>query len=107
LLWDSVQPSVEVEILEGGQLAVEQGFMAEKADTSSFGRDLEGAARRRGKPGEEAEERRLPGAVRPGDEGEAAGRQVEIDAVHGTPLAELSRQRARADHSRHSRCDER
>ena len=38
------------------------------------------AARRHGEPGAEPQQRRLPGAVRPGDDEEAAARELEVDA---------------------------
>src|SRR5204862_5746141 len=63
-LGHAIEPSVEVEVLERRQLAVNERLVADVADAASLERDVELARRRRREAGAEAEERRLAGAVR-------------------------------------------
>ena len=46
----AVEPPVELEVLERGQLAVDQRLVAEVAEPAALGVDVELAARRRGEP---------------------------------------------------------
>src|SRR5205823_3257741 len=77
-LGDPVEAAVEVEVLERGQLAVDERLVTEEADRGPVGVDVELAAGRRAEPRAEAEERRLPGPVGPGHEQEPAAWQREV-----------------------------
>ena len=98
-LGHAVQPAVEVEVLERGELAIDERLVPEVAELAARDAALDRPLRRRGKAGADPQERRLARTVRPGDDEEAAVRQVEIDAAQdaflSVPLAELrSRQHA-------------
>jgi hypothetical protein len=80
-LTDAVEAAVEVEVLERGQLTVDERLVPDEPDPGTLDRDLERAARRRRQPGEEPEEGRLPGAVRPRDDQHAARCEVEGDVA--------------------------
>ena len=97
-LGHAVEPPVEVEVLERRQVAVEQRLVAEIAERAAVGVDLELAAARRREPGDEAQERRLAGAVRTGDDEEAAALELEVERPQGTPPPVALLDRARADH---------
>src|SRR5438105_11414637 len=77
----AIEPPVEVEVLEGRQLAVHERLVADEAEPGTVDADLELARGGRGEPGAEAEERRLPGAVGAGDDQEAALLELEVEAV--------------------------
>ena len=84
---NAVQPSVEVEVLERCQLAVDERLVREVPDASALERDLELAGSRNRKPGAKPEERRLSGSVRSGDDQEAVSRKVEPDAAQNALVA--------------------
>ena len=73
-LGHAVEPPVEVEVLERGELAVDERLVRQVADAAAVDRDLELARGRREQPGAEREQRRLARAVRAGDEEEVAAR---------------------------------
>src|SRR5207244_3681459 len=94
-----VQAAVEVEVLERRELAVDERLVAEIAELAALDAALDRSLGRRGQAGADPQERRLPGTVRPGDDEEAAVRQLEVDAAQDAllpvALAELrSRQHA-------------
>src|SRR3712207_8815505 len=60
-----VEPPVESEVLERGQLPVDERLVGEEADPRAIDVDVELARRRREEAGEEREERRLSRSVRP------------------------------------------
>ena len=103
-LGHAVQATVEVEVLERCQVAVEQALVADVADTSALGLDRERAAGGQREPGAEPQQRRLPGAVRSADDEEAAAGKVEIHAAEDAlgPVALL--QPPRLDHARPPTC---
>ena len=88
-----------MQVLERRQLAVDERLVAEVADRAAL-RQLELARGRRREPGEHAQQRRLPRAVRPGDEQEAARGELDVEAGEDAPVAEALREAARADHER-------
>ena len=98
---DAVEAAVEIEVLERRELAVDERLVAEVADLGARARST------RSSPsvgtieaGAEAEERRLAGAVRAGDDGEAAARQLEVDVAQHALLAEAATQLPSLDHRR-------
>src|SRR5690242_13293697 len=93
-----VEAAVQVEVLERGQLAVDQRLVAEVPDPLARCLDLELAGGRHEQPGDEAQERGLAGAVRAGDEQEAAPRQVDVDPREDALLAEAASEPTRPDH---------
>jgi hypothetical protein len=95
---DAVQASVEFEVLERGQLPVDERLVRQVPDLAALGSHLEDAARRGEEAGTEAEERRLAGAVRPGDEEEVTFTDVEVEPSDDTLVAETPLEAARADH---------
>jgi hypothetical protein len=101
----AVQPAVKVEILERGELAIDERLVADVAELATGDAELDRPLRRRGKAGADPQERRLTRAVRPGHNEEAAGRELEIDATEdalgAVALAELrSSQHAPQDRGR-------
>src|SRR5205823_1388176 len=66
-LGHSVEAPVEVEVLDRGQLPVDERLVTGEADGLARRVDLELAGRRNGEARAEAEQRRLPGAVGAGD----------------------------------------
>jgi hypothetical protein len=74
----AVEPAVEVEVLEGGQIAVEQRLVPEVPEVAAVGVDIQLAARRGRKPGDEAQQCRLAGSVRARDDEEAAALEPEV-----------------------------
>ena len=103
---EPVEVGVELEVLAGRQVEVDQRVVAQVADLAPRGagpvgqgvaadRQLArlGAQQRR----DHAEQRALAGAVRP-EHGQAlAGREVHVDPVHRPALAEALHEAARAD----------
>src|SRR4051812_12930919 len=79
--WEAVNRAVEVDVLAASHVGMEAGAeLQQRADAASHG---DAAARRLHDSGEEAEERRLPGAVAT-DERECAPRlDVERDVAEG------------------------
>ena len=84
-LADAVEPAVQLEVLERGQLEIDKRLVPEEADAPAFHRDRERAARRRGKPGDQAQQGRLPGSFGP----------VTTSAPPGSISKETSRSTAR------------
>ena len=72
--------------------------MREITDSGAGGADLELAFGGQSQPCAEAEQRRLAGAVRPRDDGEPAGGDVEVDAAQGALLAEALAELSCPDH---------
>ena len=98
-LGDAVETAVEVEVLECRQLPVDERLVGEEADRAARRVDLELAVRRRRQPGAQAQERRLPGPVRPGDEHEAATRHLEVEPLEDSLVAEPLGQLPSLDHA--------
>src|SRR5436190_1635847 len=96
---DAVEPAVEVEVLERRQLTVDERLVAEVAQSPPLHADLELAAGRRGETRAEAEQRRLAGAVRTGDEQEVVAADVERDAPQYPRVSVPLLERTGADHS--------
>ena len=86
-LGDAVEAAEEVEVLERGQLAVEQRLVPDVPEVGPLAVDLQRAPRRRSEPGDEAQERRLARAVRAGDEQEPAPGDGERDPSQGALAA--------------------
>src|SRR5207244_6202183 len=84
---DAVEPAVEVEVLEGGELAVDERLVREVADAPAFERDLQLPGRRDRKPSAKPKQRRLTGSVRPGDEQEPVSGKLEPDATQNALVA--------------------
>ncbi len=76
-LGNAVEAAEEVEVLECGELAVEERLVADVADAPAFERDVECPARRGGEADEHPQQGRLPGAVRARDDEGAACRHLE------------------------------
>src|SRR5581483_5081710 len=94
-LGHAVETAVQVEVLERAELPVDERLVAEVPDARALGLDLEVALAPDGEAGADAEERRLAGAVRAGDESEPSAWQVEVDvsedALDAEGLAEPAR----------------
>src|SRR5262249_17793612 len=71
----------EVEVLDRGQLAVEQGIMAREPDLLALGGDLERSGARDGEAGAQPEQGRLPGAVRSCHQHEPTAVEAKVEAV--------------------------
>src|SRR5581483_10592981 len=97
-LGHAVETAVQVEVLERAELPVDERLVAEVPDARALGLDLEVALARDGEAGADAEERRLAGAVRAGDEAEPSAWQVEVDVSEDALDAEGLAEPARADH---------
>ena len=63
-LRDPVQAAEQLEVLERGQLAIEEGLVRQVAEPRAFGVDVERAAGRRRQAREEPQQRCLARAVR-------------------------------------------
>ena len=97
---DAVEAPVEIEILDGGELAIDERFVREEADppaidvpaelTSGWGREA----------GAEPKQSGLSGAVGTGDEQEAVARKIELDAAEHAPVAETLLEPAGTNHVR-------
>ena len=98
-LLNSVEPPVEVEVLERGQLTVDERLVAEKADRAARHIDLEFTVRRRVEPGAEPQQSRLPGAVRTCHDHEAAARYLEVERLEHALVAEALRQFPGTNHA--------
>ena len=89
-LGNAVEAAVELEVLDGGELAVDERLVREIADPRTVRVDEKVASGRLRESREQAEERRLPAAVRPRDDGEAAARYRDVDpaqrALAAVPL---------------------
>ena len=96
-LRDAVEAAVELEVLErasarGRRAARGRGSRSRARSGSTSSAPSVGAS----EPGAEPQQRRLPGAVRPGDDEEAAARELEVDAAQDAlrPVALLEPARA-------------
>lgn len=101
-LGQPVQAPVEIEVLEGGELPIEQGLVPEEPDRFARGSDDDLAAGRRGQPRAEAKQSRLPRPVRPGHEQEPAARHLEIEPLENALVAEPLGQALCSDHGTES-----
>ena len=72
--------------------------MGEEADAPAIDGHLERSAGRSGQAREEAQERRLPGPVRPGDDEKPLPREIDVDPTEDAALAEALLESAGADH---------
>src|SRR5581483_584638 len=97
-LGHAVEPAVEVEVLERGQLAVDERLVAEEPDPLAGHSHLELARGRHEQPGDQAEQRRLARAVRAGEEQERAPVDLEVEIADHVPEAERAPEPARGDH---------
>src|SRR5436190_1442777 len=79
--WQAAEAAVEVEVLDGRQLAVNERLVPRIADRLAEGAHVKLAGGRKRKPGAEAQERGLPRTVRPGDEHEPAALDLEVETV--------------------------
>src|SRR5436190_1546846 len=103
-----VQHTVNVEVLPGGQLAVETGILKDDAESlANFGRILDGiqtvelerAARRAEHGRQHLDGRRLPGAVGPEERERLAPAHVEGDVIHRRHGAEGANEMLDADYA--------
>src|SRR5215207_4939931 len=78
-LGNAVEAAEEVEVLERGEVPVEERLVAEVAEPATIQIEVEPAPRRRGKPGEQPEQRRLARSVRSRDDQKAATVDVEVE----------------------------
>src|SRR5881397_3695912 len=89
---DAVQPPIQIEVLEGGQLPVDERLVREVADAPALDADLQRATGRGGETGAETEERRLSRPVRTRDQQEPVVREIELHtpqhALVSVPLLE-------------------
>ena len=102
-LRNRVQAPVEVEVLERRQLLVDERLVPEEADRATVRVHLQLARRRRRQPGAEPQQRRLAGAVGPGDDEEAAAGQLEVHSLKNALVAVALREAARSNHVATSR----
>ena len=93
-----VEPPVQVEVLERGQFPVDERLVAEVADLRPRHAHRQLALARQREPRAQPQQGRLAGAVRPGDEREAAVGDVEVDPAQHALLAEALAEPARSDH---------
>ena len=112
----AVEAPVELEVLERGQLPVDERLVTEEAELATGDFDLELPSRRRGETGDETQQRRLARPVRTGDDEEAAALEVEVERPQRAPVPvppldcprgpdhRLSRRRRRGARSRRRRC---
>jgi hypothetical protein len=84
---DAVEAAVELEVLERGELAVDERLVREVADRGALGEHLELAAARRREAGEQAQQRGLARAVRAGEEEKPTGLEVEVEPAEDPLLA--------------------
>jgi hypothetical protein len=94
----AVEPAVQLEVLERRELPVYERLVREVADAGAVGIDPELALGRDRKTGADPEKRGLAGSVRPGDDGEAARLDIEIDAPEHAFFAEPAAELSRLDH---------
>src|SRR5439155_15839153 len=93
--WHTVEPPVQVKVLDRGQLAVDEWLVREVADLAALGVHLQLAGGWDQQAGAEAQQRGLAGPVRPRDDEKAARLQIEVDRLEGTFVAEAARDSAR------------
>src|SRR6476469_6362114 len=97
-LGHAVQTPVELQVLECRQLAVDERLVAEITHLCPLGFHAQFTVGRKRETGANAQERRLAGAVRPGDDGEAAAVKLEVNASQHALFAEALTELARGDH---------
>src|SRR5205814_8176211 len=90
-LRDAVPPPVEVEVLECGQLAVDERLVRQVADLPSKRIDLQLTGGRHEQAGDESQQGRLAGAVGAGDDEEASPLELEVDRLQGALVVEAPR----------------
>ena len=98
-LRNAVEPAEEVEVLERRQLAVHECLVREIAELRAVDPDGEVAPRRLCEAREEAQERRLPAAVRPRDDREASLGHRDVHAAEHALAAVPLLEPASADHA--------
>ena len=98
-LGDAIEASVELEVLERRQFAIDERLVAEVADLGAGRAPLDRSLRRLREPGADPQERRLPGAVRAGHDEEAAARELEVDPPQDTLLAVALAEPAGREHA--------
>jgi hypothetical protein len=94
-----VQAPVQLEILEGCELAVDERLVSDEPDPAAFRANLELAGARRSEPSAQPQERRLPRAVRTGDEEERVARKLEVDPAEHPFVPVTLLQPASPDHN--------
>ena len=97
---DPVQAAVEVEVLERSQLSVEQRLVPEEPDLRAVDRHFELARGWNDEPGEQPEQRRLPGSVRAGDEQQLPSPDVDVDVRKDALVSEPPSEPVSVDHLR-------
>ena len=102
-LRDRVELPVEVEVLERCQLLVDERLVAEEADARTLRSHLQLARRGRRQPRAKPQQRRLTRPVGPGDDDEAAARQLELDVLKDALVAVALGEIFRANHVATSR----
>ena len=95
----AVEAAVEVEVLERGQVSVEERLVADEAELAARRVDIELATRRRGEPRHEAEQRRLARPVCARDNEEAAALELEVERPQRAAAAVALLERPRPNHS--------
>src|SRR5689334_14794897 len=98
----AVEPPVEVEVLDRGQFTVDKRLVREVTDLATLHVDLELAGGRNQEARAQAQQRRLSGAVRAGDDEEAAASKLEVDRLERPFVAEATGEAARPDHGKPS-----
>ena len=93
----AVEPAVEVEVLEGGELAVDERLVRQVADAAPVDGHLELARGRGEQAGAEREERRLPGPVRARHEHQLPLGDVEVEVAQDALLPEAPAEASRGD----------
>ena len=84
-----VQPAVEVQVLDGGELVIDERLVREIAEAGTVDVDAQRPAGGGRKPRDDPHEGRLAGAVAAGDDQEAAAWHHERDAAQH-PLAAVA-----------------
>ena len=98
-LGDAVETAEQIEVLERGELAVDERLVRQEPDAAAVDVDLDRAARRGREPREQAQQRRLPGSVCSFDNEKAASLELERDACKHAPPAEPLLQSLDPDHA--------
>ena len=91
-LRNAVEPSVELQILERGQLAVDERLVRQIADLATVHLHVQLSGRWRKQTRTQGEESRLSRAVPAGDEQKAASRDFEIEAAQNALGSEIAAQ---------------
>src|SRR6185437_7546471 len=92
-----VEPPVELEVLEGGQLPVDERLVAEEADPLAWRGHVELARGRHEQPCDQAQQRGLAGPVRAGQQEERPSRDVEVEVADHVLRAERAAELPRRD----------